>query len=117
MREGDQLRTDVTSRAEILLNPGTYLRLNENTEVRAITTSLSNTRFELLKGSIIIESSQIDKTAPIEIITPNGPLALAKDSLIRVDAKTGATFVAVRQGEIFLGTRDVALANQGKAKA
>jgi hypothetical protein len=116
LREGDQLRTDVTSRAEILLNPGTYLRLNENTEVRAITTSLSNTRFELLKGSIIIESSQIDKTAPIEIITPNGPLALAKDSLIRVDAKTGATFVAVRQGEIFLGTRDVALANQGKAK-
>jgi hypothetical protein len=116
LRDGDQLRTDANSRAEILLNPGTYLRLDENTEVRAVSTSFTTTRFELLKGSIIIEASQIDKKAPIEILTPNGPLALAKDTLIRVDAKTGATWVAVRQGEVFLGTREVALANEGKAK-
>jgi len=116
MRDGDQLRTDANSRAEVLLNPGTYLRLDENTEVRAVTTSFSNTRFELLKGSVIVESSQIDKTAPIELATPNGTLSLAKDSLIRVDAKTAATWVSVRQGEIFLGERAVALANEGKAK-
>jgi hypothetical protein len=116
LRDGDQLRTDASSRAEILLNPGTYLRLDENTEVRAVTTSFSNTRFELLKGSVIVESSQIEKDAPIELITPNGPLAIAKDSLIRVDAKPAATWVAVRQGEIFLGTRAVALSNDGKAK-
>ena len=116
LRDGDQLRTDANSRAEVLLNPGTYLRLDENSEVRAITTSFSNTRFELLKGSVIVESSQIDKAAPIELATPNGTLSLAKDSLIRVDAKTGATWVAVRQGEIFLGERAIALANDGKAK-
>lgn len=116
LRDGDQLSTDANSRAEILLNPGTYLRLDENSEVRAVTTSFSNTRFELLKGTVIIESSQIEKDAPIEIVTPNGPLALAKDSLIRVEAKNGATSVAVRQGEIFLGTREVAQANDGKAK-
>jgi len=116
LRDGDQLRTDANSRAEVLLNPGTYLRLDENSEVRAVTTSFSNTRFELLKGSVIVESSQIDKAAPIELVTPNGTLSLAKDSLIRVDAKTGATWVAVRQGEIFLGERAIALANDGKAK-
>lgn len=117
LRDGDQLRTDANSRAEILLNPGSYLRLDENTEVRAVNTSFSETRFELLKGSAIVEIGQIDKKAPIELVTPNGPLAFAKEStLIRVDAKTAATWVAVRQGEIYLGPRMTALAEQGSAK-
>src|SRR5581483_5939264 len=51
-----------------------------------------------------------------ELVTPNGTLSIAKDSLIRVDAKTAATWVAVRQGEIYLGAREVALADEGKAK-
>ncbi len=117
LRDGDQLLTDANSRAEILLNPGSYLRLNENTEVRALNTSFSATRFELLKGSAIVEIGQIDKKEPIELLTPNGPLSLAKETtLIRVDAKTAATWVAVRQGEVYLGLRTVALADQGSAK-
>ncbi len=117
LRDGDQLRTDANSRAEILLNPGSYLRLDENTEVRAINTSFSETRFELLKGSAIVEIGQIDKKEPIELLTPNGPLSFGKETtLIRVDAKTAATWVAVRQGEIYLGPRMTALADQGSAK-
>jgi hypothetical protein len=116
LRDGDRLSTDADSRAEILLNPGSYLRLDEKSEVRAVSTSFSETRFELIKGSAIVEVGQVDKKAPIELVTPNGTLSLAKDSLVRVDAKTAATWVAVRQGEIFLGTREVALANEGKAK-
>lgn len=117
LRDGDQLSTDANSRAEILLNPGSYLRLDENTEVRAVNTSFSETRFELLKGSAIVEIGQVNKKEPIEIVTPNGSLALAKEStLIRVDAKTAATWVAVRQGEIYLGPRMTALAEQGSAK-
>jgi hypothetical protein len=117
LRDGDRLSTDANSRAEILLNPGSYLRLNENTEVRAVNTSFSETRFELLKGSAIVEIGQIDKKAPIELVTPNGPLSITKEStLIRVDAKTSATWVAVRQGEVYLGPRMTALADQGSAK-
>ena len=117
LRDGDQLSTDANSRAEILLNPGSYLRLDENTEVRAVNTSFSETRFELLKGSAIVEIGQVDKKAPIELVTPNGPLSITKEStLIRVDAKSAATWVAVRQGEVYLGPRMTALADQGSAK-
>lgn len=116
LRDGDRLSTDANSRAEVLLNPGSYLRLDENSEVRAVTTTFSETRFELLKGSAIVEVGQIDKKAPIEIVTPNGCISIAKDVLVRIDAKTAATWVAVRQGEIYLGTREVALADQGNAK-
>jgi hypothetical protein len=116
LRDGDRLSTDANSRAEILLNPGSYLRLDEKSEVRALSTSLSETRFELLKGSMIVEVGQMEKKTAIELVTPNGTLSIAKDALIRVDAKTAATWVAVRQGEIYLGARAVALADEGKAK-
>lgn len=112
MREGDMLSTTANSRAEILLNPGSYLRLNENSEVRAILTSFDMVRFELIKGSASAEVGQIDKKEPIEIITPNGSFFITKESLVRMDAKGGSTLVSVRQGEILLGARDVALANK-----
>ena len=121
LRDGDELSTDANSRAEILLNPGSYLRLDENSVVRAINTDFSQTRFELLKGAVIVEVGQLDKDkktkAPIELLTPNGALSIAKETtLMRVDAKAGATTVAVRQGEIYLGTREVALADNANAK-
>src|SRR5262249_25170487 len=35
MRDGDRLSATANSFAETLLNPGSYLRLNENSEIRA----------------------------------------------------------------------------------
>src|SRR5262245_45782908 len=104
MRAGDRLSVAANGFAETLLNPGSYLRLSENTEVRAVSIDLDSVRFELIKGSVIAEIGQIDKKAPIEIITPQGALTIAKAGLHRIDAKGKATMVAVRQGEINLGT-------------
>jgi len=112
MRAGDRLSVAANGFAEALLNPGSYLRLSENTEVRAVSVDLNSVRFELIKGSVITEIGQIDKKAPIEIITPHGALTIAKAGLHRIDAKGSATLVAVRQGEIHLGTPSDFAANQ-----
>ena len=112
MRAGDRLSVAANGFAEALLNPGSYLRLSENTEVRAVSVDLDSVRFELIKGSVIAEIGQIDKKAPIEIITPHGALTIAKAGLHRIDAKGSATLVAVRQGEIYLGTPSDFAANQ-----
>ncbi|HEX5085281.1 MAG TPA: FecR family protein [Blastocatellia bacterium] len=112
MREGDRLSVESTSFAEVLLNPGSYLRLSEGSEVRAVSVTLDSVRFELLKGSVITEIGQIDKKTPIEIITPHSALTIAKAGLHRIDAKGNATTVAVRQGEIHVGTRSDFAANQ-----
>src|SRR5262245_51072099 len=112
MRAGDRLSVAANGFAEALLNPGSYLRLSENTEVRALSVDLNSVRFELIKGSVIAEIGQIDKKAPIEILTPNGALTIAKAGLHRIDAKGPATLVAVRQGEIHLGTTSDFAANQ-----
>jgi hypothetical protein len=117
MREGDRLSVEARGFAEALLNPGSYLRLSENSEVRAVSVDLNSVRFELIKGSVIAEIGQVDKKTPIEIITPHGPLTIAKAGLHRIDAKESTTLVAVRQGEIHLGTPgDVAAKQSFKIK-
>lgn len=117
MRAGDRLSVAATGFAEALLNPGSYLRLSENTEVRAVSIDLNSVRFELIKGSVIAEIGQVDKKTPIEIITPHGALTIAKAGLHRIDAKESATLVSVRQGEIHLGTPgDVAAKQSFKIK-
>jgi FecR protein len=106
MHDGDKLGTERRSYAEVLLNPGSYLRLNELSEVRALNTNLTEIRFELLKGSMIIEVGEVEKKTPIEIVTPDGSIFINKDGLHRVDTTDGKTTIAVRQGEAFLGTRE-----------
>lgn len=120
MRDGDRLLTEADGRAELLLSPGSYLRLSENSEVRAVSTSFSQMRFELLKGSVITEVSTgsepvsaVTKHNPIEIITPHGSVAIAKDGLYRFDTIESNTLVQVRQGELALGTREQFLAGKG----
>jgi hypothetical protein len=112
MRAGDRLSVAARGFAEALLNPGSYLRLSENTEVRAVSVDLNSVRFELIKGSVIAEIGQIDQKTPIEIITPHGALTIAKAGLHRIDTKASATLVAVRQGEIHLGTPGAVAAKQ-----
>ena len=104
MKEGDLVITGAGGRAEILLNPGSYLRLDANTEVRAVNTILTETRFEVVSGSVIVEVGEIDKKSPIEIATPDGIISINKASLLRLDVEDGVTTVAVRQGEAYRGT-------------
>lgn len=113
MRDGDLLMTETESKAEVLLNPGSYLRMDGKTEIIARGTALDEVRFELKSGTIIVEISEIDKKMPIEIITANGSVYARKMGLYRFEALAGSTRVAVRQGELILGSRDLALANKG----
>ncbi|MBP6821614.1 MAG: FecR domain-containing protein [Acidobacteria bacterium] len=119
MRDGDRIITEADSYAEVLLSPGSYLRVNEGSEIRAISTSLSEARFEILKGSAIAEVATaleqvtaISKKAPLEIITPHGVVSIAKDGLYRFDTIEQNTLVQVRQGELFIGDRDRFLAGR-----
>jgi hypothetical protein len=114
MREGDKLIIDKDGFAEVLLNPGSYLRLGltEKAEIRAVNTRLDQVRFELMSGSVIVEVGEIDKKQPIEIMTPHGSLFITKSGLHRIDTDGQITSVAARQGEIYLGTREEVLSNK-----
>jgi hypothetical protein len=112
MRDGDTISTTENSFAEILMNPGSYIRVSENSELRAVNTDFNAVRFELIKGSAIAEVGQIEKKAPMEVITAHGTLTITTDGLYRVDEKGSATLVSVRQGEIYIGTISDVAANK-----
>src|SRR5580704_12762242 len=52
-----ELRTE-DGRAEVLLNPGVFLRLAENSSIRMVSNKLSDSRVEFLSGSAVIEASR-----------------------------------------------------------
>src|SRR4051794_11380706 len=48
-------------KAEMLLTPGVLLRLGDNSAVRMISPSLTDTKIELVRGEAMIEAQQVQK--------------------------------------------------------
>ena len=55
LKNGSNLRTE-KGRAELLLSPGVFLRLDEKSSIRMLSNSLADTRLELLAGSVILDN-------------------------------------------------------------
>src|ERR1700722_1818905 len=55
IREQSVLRTG-KGRAEILLTPGVFLRVGEDSALRMLDTRLISTRVDILSGSAVVES-------------------------------------------------------------
>ncbi len=54
MNNGSELRTQ-DGRVEVLLTPGTFLRLGANSAIRMVSNQLDDTRVELLSGSAMLD--------------------------------------------------------------
>jgi len=54
MNNGSELRTE-EGRAEVLLTPGTFLRVGSNSAIRMLSNKLEDTRVELLRGSAVLD--------------------------------------------------------------
>jgi hypothetical protein len=62
LKNGSVMHT-ARGRAELLLTPGVYLRLDENSSVRMQSNSLTNTRLELMEGSAILDNLNATRRA------------------------------------------------------
>jgi hypothetical protein len=86
IKENQEFRTE-DGRAEILLTPGVFLRLGENSAVRMLSTRLTDTRVELLSGSAIIECNEIPKDNAVELVYKKDSIGLQKQGLYRLDTE------------------------------
>jgi hypothetical protein len=86
IKENQEFRTE-DGRAEILLTPGVFLRLGENSAIRMLSTRLVNTRVEVLSGSAIIESNEMPKDNGIELVYKKDSVRLQKQGLYRLDTE------------------------------
>lgn len=97
LENGDRLETGANSRAEILLNPGSYLRLGENSEIELTDSSLDSLRIKLNRGVAIIEAGGgSDKFAVIELQSNNAIILIDKKGVYRIENQTDSGFTLAR---------------------
>jgi hypothetical protein len=102
LKTGDRLRTSSDGRAEILLNPGSYLRLDHSGEIVMTNPNLDALMVEVTAGSALFEVTGTDGTELLlRILTPNGTVNIVRNGLYRVTVpREGAPTVAVIKGRI-----------------
>jgi hypothetical protein len=87
MKEGSTLRTE-KGRAEILLTPNVFLRMDENSAVRMLSSSLTDTRLEFLQGSIILDSIDAPGVPAIALTYKQSQIRFPKHGAFRLDSDT-----------------------------
>jgi hypothetical protein len=59
--ETNQILTTGQGKAELLLTPGVFLRVGDNSEVRMVSPGLADTQVELMRGSALLEVTELFK--------------------------------------------------------
>jgi hypothetical protein len=95
------LRTD-EGRAEVLLTPGSFLRLAENSSVKMVSDTLADVRVEPLKGDIMVEISEQMKDTKVSLMAGKCEVLLDKAGVFRLDKEQG--ILKVYSGEALVRT-------------
>jgi hypothetical protein len=95
LKEGQALGT-AEGRAEILLNPGVFFRIGENSSVKMISSRLSDTRLDLTRGVALVEVAEVSKENAVTILVKDAAVTFSKMALVRLDVENG---IKVFKGE------------------
>jgi len=116
IKQDQEFRTE-EGRAEILLTPGVFLRVGENSSIRMVSNKLSDTRVEVLTGSAMVECDDIAKDNAIMLLYKGNSMILVKRGLYRVETNParfqvydGEAIVKGESGQLTLkGGKETAL--------
>lgn len=82
----DQTLSTEDGRAEVLLTPGSYIRLDESSSFQMIQNKLANTRVKILNGSALLEVSEMLAENSITLLFGETEVAIVKAGVYRIDA-------------------------------
>jgi hypothetical protein len=112
--EGRKLRTE-KGRAEMLLTPGVFLRLGENSSVSMVSNSLSDTKVELLAGSAIFEANGAAPDTADALVYKDWTIRVPQKGVYRIDSEPAQ--LRVYSGKVEVSTKDgpaTVTANEGE---
>ena len=109
LKANDTLSTDA-GKAEVLLTPGVFLRVGDNSEIRMISPSLTDTQIEITRGEAMLEVDDLVKGNHLAIIDHGASITLVKNGLYRFTADVPPT-AAVLEGkaQVYVGEKKVEL--------
>lgn len=82
-----------TGKAEVLLSPGTFLRVGNGGQIRMIAAELSNPRVEVLHSKAMVEVDYKPKAAQLDVMERGADTQLLKEGLYEFDADHGTVEV------------------------
>lgn len=109
---GRVLQTD-NGKAEMLLFPGAFLRLGENSAVRMVSPALNDTRVELMQGKAMVEVDQIQSENRLVVVDNGLSARLTKKGIYGFDANQPMVSVYDGKAEV---QRDDQSVEVGKGK-
>lgn len=106
---GDSVLTGPGGRVEVLLNPGSYMRVGENSSVELADASLDSLLVRLASGSVVVEATGGGGVKlAIGVKTPQAEAVIIKGGIYRFNAMPGgATEIIVRKGRVLLGQEEI----------
>lgn len=104
---GDRVSTGAGGKAEILLNPGSFVRLAENSVFEFASTSLEDLQLKLGSGSAMFEVITDDEFT-FAVNTPKAKFYIVKSGVYRVDVlEGGAGKIEVWKGRANAGETEI----------
>ena len=102
MQPGQVIAT-ANGKAEILLTPGIFLRLGDDSTVQMVSPDLTHTEVRLERGNASVEVDQIYKQNTVLIDLPNGQTQLLQHGLYGFDANNSTVRVFDGKAAVYLG--------------
>jgi len=87
---GAPIQTGPAGHVEILLNPGSFLRLDENSEVVLDSVELTRIAVRVVSGTVLIESAELDKGTSIHVTTGNLSTRIVSTGVYRFSGDTAS---------------------------
>jgi len=111
---GDLVTTGAASQVEVLLNPGSYLRVGENSAFELADNALENIQVRLTRGSAIVEATGLDNTElHINIVTERARILIVRRGVYRINAAADATALLVRKGRALINDSSTNIIKSG----
>lgn len=114
LQPGERVQTSDDGKAEILLNPGSYVRLGGGAEFEFQNTSLDDLRIKLLKGSAMLEVFATNEFR-VSIFTPKSRVTIVDSGVYRFDLNAaGDGLLSVVEGRAVIGEKFIGVVKRGE---
>jgi hypothetical protein len=110
--QGGELRT-AKGRAEVLLTPGVFIRVGEQSIIRLTANQLSDTRVELLSGSAVVDSAEPASGTSVKLLYKNWSVHFLEQGVYRINSDPPHLWVFQGKAEVSGGGNDGVLLSRG----